>query len=631
MKAARFALIVSVLIIGLWPHALKTFAQNPLTPDQPLTNTLGDSPQTYALALTPETPFVLEISGVDVYAYVTAQGRPLAPLNTETRSQDGMPLTRIAYASAPADTQVILEGQGAYTLTLKEGEVVGSTVAVLRAGDVVRDELLAGETQRYLLDANDGSLITLTVETKQRSFYARVLNGIGEEFIPLLSLPDADGFRQLMAVHGPAPYSLYLSGISGYQVSWAAGDTLTTSSGTLTENTAAEAAPGEGRYTLSTAAPLISIVLDEFEAQTALFDRTGVPLPYTNRFYDQAARQRRVVYRLNGQMPYTLLVESSNTYSVMFQRGDASQVDLGALAVNSTVSANVPTGRTPSYTLESPTDQALILTIFYDPSLLRAAPPFTVTSADEQVTQPTRIWGSTGQIQAFFTPQGQSPYHLTLALSGKFSLSLVARQTAGVPVTLTTVDTNLRSGPTINATVLRKGQTGETYTAIGRSADDAWVLLLTADDTALWVYRQLVESQPGATLATLPLVQAASVGADSPTVATQQNTASAAPAATTVPPPTYTPTAQAAPVITVTPVAAVCQVLSQGGVNVRQTPSMSGTMVGSLTDGQVAAVIGQVQDEAGRVWWQLADETWVRSDVVAERGDCTGAPVIVPR
>lgn len=628
MKAARAMMIVCLLVMGVW--ALPIQAQDTLTlpTDQLITRTLTDSPHHYDL--TPETPFVIEISGLDVYAYLALDGKPLPPLNTETRDQDGMPLTRLAFTTAPDGIQLIVEGEGAYTLRLKENAVVGSTIAVLEEGDQVDDELFAGETHRYLLDAEDESLLTITIETRQRSFHAQVVNSDGERVTPLLSIANEDGFRELIALRGSAPYSLYLSGVDRYEVYWESGDTLSSANGVLKLDTETEAPAGSGRYTIETDGDVISIFFDEFEIQTTLFDRTGTPIAYTNRFYDQEARRRIFVYPLTGQSPYTLLVQSVNTYTVMPQRGDASQIDLGTLAVNSTADATTAAGRTPVYTLDAAADESLILTLFYDPAALRTTPPFTLISADGQIITPSRIWGGSGQIQAFFNLQGRAPYRLALALSGKFSLSLVAREAAGVPVTLTTIDTNLRSGPTLNAPVLRKGQPGEAYTAIGRSADDAWVLLLTDNDTALWVYRQLIVTESGASLTNLPIVQVASVGSEDP-APTQEETP-VDEIATSTPAPTATRTPQQAPAITFTPVPSVCRVVSQGGVNVRTTPSTTGDVSGSLTDGQSAEVIGQIQDDDETVWWQLANNTWVRSDVVSERGDCTLAPtVVMPR
>ena len=429
-KATRGIFVLCLLMVWVWLIPIQ--AQDALNTDQPINSTLTDASHVYTLALKTQTPFVLEISGFDVYAYLTADGRPLSPLNTETRDQDGMPVTRLAFAATPSGVQVtvIIEGQGPYSLRLKEDAVVGSTVAILQAGDQVDDELLAGETHRYLLDAEDNALLTLTIETKQRSFYARVVNGAGETLVPLLSLPDADGFRELVALRGSAPYSLYLSGIDSYTLSWQSDDTLSSANGTLTLDTTTEAPSGIGRYRIDTDEPIISLFIDEFEAQTSLFDRTGAPIAYTNRFYDQEARRRIVVYALTGQTPYTLLVQSVNTYTLLPQTGDASRIELGTLAVNSTASATTAIGRTPVYTLEA-TNEALILTLFYDPATLRTSPPFTLVSSDGQITTPSRIWGSAGQFQAFFTLQGQAPYHLALALSGKFSLSLVARQAAG--------------------------------------------------------------------------------------------------------------------------------------------------------------------------------------------------------
>lgn len=627
--AARGVSVLCLLILQVWLVPIQ--AQDILTPGQPISGTLSEASQTYTLTLTPETPFIIEVSGYDIYAYLVADGQPITPLNTETRDQDGMPVTRLAFATAPTDVQMIVEGEGAYTLLLKENAVVGSTIAVLQAGDRIVDNLFPGETHRYLLEAGENALLTLTVETKQRSFYARVLNREGEAITPLLSLADGDGFRDLIALRGSGPYSLYLSGIDRYAVSWQEGDTLSASNGTLTLGAATDAPAGGGRYTIETDEDIISILFDEFDIQTTLFDRNGAPIAYTNRFYDQEARQRIFVYPLTGRSPYTLLVQSVNTYSVMPQSGNASQVDLGTLSVNSTASATTATGRTPVYTLETIGDDELILTLFYDPETLRTTPPFTLKSSDGQITTPSRIWASTDQIQAFLTPQGQPPYHLALALSGKFSLSLVARQAAGISVALTTVDTNLRSGPTLNAPVLRKGQPGETYTAIGRSADDTWLLLLTDDDTALWVYRQLISTDSSAILANLPLVQAASVGPETST-STQEASIPTNSTNSPTPAPTSTRLPQQAPVITFTPVPSVCQVISQGGVNVRRTPSTTGQVAGSLNDGQTAEVIGQIQDDNKAVWWQLANDTWVRSDVVGERGDCTLAPhVVMPR
>ena len=141
----------------------------------------------------------------------------------------------------------------------------------------------------------------------------------------------------------------------------------------------------------------------------------------------------------------------------------------------------------------------------------------------------------------------------------------------------------------------------------------------------------MVDSAPGTSLANLPLVQAASVGAES-SVATQESAIAPEATVTLAPLPIFIRTPQEAPVITFTPVPSVCRIVSQGGVNVRRTPSTTGEVAGSLTDGQSADVIGQMQDENETIWWQLANETWVRSDVVTERGDCTLAPrVVMPR
>jgi hypothetical protein len=75
-----------------------------------------------------------------------------------------------------------------------------------------------------------------------------------------------------------------------------------------------------------------------------------------------------------------------------------------------------------------------------------------------------------------------------------------------------------------------------------------------------------------------------------------------------------------------------CQVRPAGSVKVneRQEPNRNAAEGGELLPGQSETVIAQTTGNDGMIWWQLSNQLWLRSDVVAEDGNCQELPVIEP-
>lgn len=65
-------------------------------------------------------------------------------------------------------------------------------------------------------------------------------------------------------------------------------------------------------------------------------------------------------------------------------------------------------------------------------------------------------------------------------------------------------------------------------------------------------------------------------------------------------------------------------------VNQREVPSVNGAVAGRLAYGEARLAVGQIVDREDFVWWQLADGSWVRDDVVEARGACAALPVVNP-
>jgi hypothetical protein len=65
-----------------------------------------------------------------------------------------------------------------------------------------------------------------------------------------------------------------------------------------------------------------------------------------------------------------------------------------------------------------------------------------------------------------------------------------------------------------------------------------------------------------------------------------------------------------------------CSVRSSGSVNRRTGPGTTFSAAGQTAAGQTYDVIDSRVGGDGFTWWQLADESWVRSDVVEEIGAC---------
>jgi hypothetical protein len=72
----------------------------------------------------------------------------------------------------------------------------------------------------------------------------------------------------------------------------------------------------------------------------------------------------------------------------------------------------------------------------------------------------------------------------------------------------------------------------------------------------------------------------------------------------------------------------VCTVTVLGDTNKRGGPGTNFEVVGQLRAQELADVIGRAVGPSGLTWYQLADESWMREDVVIERGLCDAEPLI---
>ncbi len=71
-----------------------------------------------------------------------------------------------------------------------------------------------------------------------------------------------------------------------------------------------------------------------------------------------------------------------------------------------------------------------------------------------------------------------------------------------------------------------------------------------------------------------------------------------------------------------------CQVTSATPVNKRASPSTDAEKVGELAGNDVGRVTGQTTGADGKIWYQLTDQSWVRSDVVDNNGLCADVPFV---
>ena len=69
-----------------------------------------------------------------------------------------------------------------------------------------------------------------------------------------------------------------------------------------------------------------------------------------------------------------------------------------------------------------------------------------------------------------------------------------------------------------------------------------------------------------------------------------------------------------------------CIISTSRPANKRGGPSTGFAQVGRLERGTIQNAIAQIVGRDGFTWWQLDDESWVRSDVVSNQGDCAGLP-----
>lgn len=72
----------------------------------------------------------------------------------------------------------------------------------------------------------------------------------------------------------------------------------------------------------------------------------------------------------------------------------------------------------------------------------------------------------------------------------------------------------------------------------------------------------------------------------------------------------------------------ICLVATEVGANLRSGPGTDFNRAGAMPASERTDVIGQAIGTDGFVWWQLANEAWVRSDVVQEAGYCEDVPEV---
>lgn len=76
------------------------------------------------------------------------------------------------------------------------------------------------------------------------------------------------------------------------------------------------------------------------------------------------------------------------------------------------------------------------------------------------------------------------------------------------------------------------------------------------------------------------------------------------------------------------PLAGECQVQANGQVTRRAGPGLGYAVRGNVRSGEVRPVVAFAYDAADPAlrWWKLADDSWVREDVVTAGGDCDRLP-----
>lgn len=71
-----------------------------------------------------------------------------------------------------------------------------------------------------------------------------------------------------------------------------------------------------------------------------------------------------------------------------------------------------------------------------------------------------------------------------------------------------------------------------------------------------------------------------------------------------------------------------CTVSTDSAVNQREGPGTDFARVNQLLAGDSLEAVGQTISRDGFIWWRLADDSWVRDDVVDTRGFCRVLPEI---
>jgi uncharacterized protein YgiM (DUF1202 family) len=176
---------------------------------------------------------------------------------------------------------------------------------------------------------------------------------------------------------------------------------------------------------------------------------------------------------------------------------------------------------------------------------------------------------------------------------------------AGVTLAATiniTTGLNARESPSLTANAIRLLGSGETYTAIGRSADNQWLQLrLEESGKPTWVFAEYVTLDGN--LKDLPVAQATLPTAPSSSKALTNTNV-------------LTPTGTTNNSVTTAVNGASASVVSLSGANARSTPTTNAEPVQTLQFDSVLRVIGRSADntwvkvtlEEGRLAWVLASE-----------------------
>jgi uncharacterized protein YegL len=401
---------------------------------------------------------------------------------------------------------------GQFELSAVEGNVAKEEKGTIKLNEQIKDKTTDyARIVSYKLDIPINEIVSLQIDnrTNKRVIPLQVVDSKDNLLSPQHA-SQLDGVTTAVyRMEGDAPFTASFGVEGDYTLITTKGDILRISQPTLPvgEKVAGKitAPANQDLYTLDMqAGQVISIELEQRQGKidATLRDAKGKPLtPDTTLNFNRI--NTTLVYTLTGIAPYRLTIETQNTYGITLREGDSTAIKMDKLNASEVVTGQLKAGQRAFYPIDIKVGEELLIVVTNSRKT-----QFNLTILDSKNRSLLVAAESVPLQMGIFTavPGGEGPHTLVLQTEGNYQIIMLPKSAVNEGISVKVKSSvSLKAGPGSTFNPAGSGKREEVFKAVGRSADNKWLMVVTPDGGLAWLEVTRLDPEPGESeLASLP-------------------------------------------------------------------------------------------------------------------------------